>query len=54
MEKIFNMNTGYFVNNIQYNFCDKKFIGYELCQGYIIFGIPGYSRIDACYNKESL
>ena len=54
MNKIFNLNTGFFVNERPYDHDGKPYIGYELCKGYVILGIPSYQRIDLCHNKKSL
>jgi hypothetical protein len=55
MNKIFNLNTGFFVNKRPYTHVDgKNYVGYELCQGYVILGIPGYQRLDLCHDKNSL
>lgn len=51
-KKIFNLNTGYFVNPVPYDWEGKTYTGYTVCQGYILFGIPGYSRVGFFVDKE--
>lgn len=49
---LFNTNTGYFINTISYYYECKYYTGYILCKGFIIFGIPGYDRIEIFLNKN--
>ena len=49
MKKIFNLNTGYFIKELIYDYESKYYIGYMICKGYIIFGIPGYDVIKDGY-----
>lgn len=51
IKKLFNLNTGYFLNTHPYYYKGEKEIGYSLCRGYIMFGIPGYKRINIFTNK---
>lgn len=52
--KLFNLNTGYFINNIRYYYNSKPYLGFQLCKGYRIFGIPGYDTLALCCDRESL
>ena len=54
IKKIFNLNTGMFVNQRLYTYNGKPHIGFELCQGFVLFGIPGYDRLYICHDKETL
>jgi hypothetical protein len=51
IKKLFNSNTGYFLNSHTYYYKEKEEIGYILCRGYVMFGIPGYKRITMFTNK---
>ena len=51
MKKLFNLNTGYFLNPHTYYYKGEEEIGYILCRGYVMFGIPGYKRISVFTNK---
>lgn len=48
-KKIFNLNTGYFIKKLPYEYENKYYIGYMICKGYIIFGISGYDVINDGY-----
>jgi hypothetical protein len=50
-KKIFNSNTGYFIESITYVYNDRIEIGYVLYRGYIMFGISGHTRINVYVNK---
>ena len=50
--KIFNTNTGYFIRSHVYKYNGTRQIGYILCKGYIMFGIPGYDRIEIYLTRE--
>jgi hypothetical protein len=50
-KKIFNFNTGYFINETLYWYNGKLEIGYVLCKGYILFGLFGYDRINVFVDK---
>jgi hypothetical protein len=54
INKFFNLNTGYFIQEITYPYEGKLYIGYMICKGYVIFCIPGYDVIKYCCDKESL
>jgi hypothetical protein len=45
LKKIFNTNTGYFIKEVTYYFEGNYEIGYVLCKGYLMFGIPGYDVV---------
>lgn len=51
-KKIFNTNTGYYLIERVYEYNCKIYIGYVLCQGYIMFGIPGYKRLGIFVDKS--
>jgi len=51
-KKIFNTNTGYFIKPHVYRYSETQEIGYILCKGYIMFGIPGYDRIEIYLDWE--
>lgn len=50
-KKVFNTNTGYFIQTHLYFYGGKPAVGYVLCKGYIMFGIPGYDRIGVFVDK---
>ena len=52
LKKLFNTNTGYFIKNQTYSYEGKVEIGYILCKGYIMFGIPGYDRLNVFVDKN--
>jgi hypothetical protein len=52
LKKLFNTNTGYFLNTLTYFYNGKVETGYILCKGYIMFGIPGYSRLNVFVDKN--
>lgn len=52
MKNLFNTNTGYFLKTQVYYFNGNAYLGYILCNGYIMFGIKGYTRISAHIDKE--
>ena len=52
LKKLFNSNTGYFLNTHVYDYQGKPQIGYVLCKGYIMFGIPGYDRLGVFIDKD--
>ena len=52
IKKLFNSNTGYFINTLTYFYKGKVEIGYILCKGYIMFGITGYSRLNVFVDKS--
>jgi hypothetical protein len=54
LKKIFNTNTGYFIKKVTYDFRGNYEIGYVLCKGYVIFGIPGYDVIGVYTDKPKL
>jgi len=54
IKKAFNLNAGIFIEEVVYDYYGKYFTGYIIYQGYILFGIPGYDRLDICPTKESL
>lgn len=51
-KNIFNSNTGYFIKEISYSYKGIHAVGYVLCKGYIMFGIPGYDRIGVYLDKQ--
>ena len=51
-KKIFNTNTGYFIKEISFPYKGIRAVGYVLCKGYIMFGIPGYDRIGVYLDKQ--
>lgn len=51
-KKLFNLNTGYFINEVSYFYEGRTYIGYVLCKGYVLFGIPGYDKIDCFVDKS--
>jgi len=51
LKKIFNTNTGYFIKRVPYQSEGRHYIGYVLCRGYIMFGIPGYDKIEVYTDK---
>jgi hypothetical protein len=51
-KKIFNTNTGYFIKTIVYFYKENSSIGYVLCKGYLMFGIPGYDVVNI-YTDEA-
>lgn len=48
----FNPNTGYYLNPVPYEYKGESCMGYVLCKGYVILGIPGYERIDIFPDRE--
>lgn len=50
-KKLFNTNTGYFIKSVFYYYNGENHIGYIICKGYIMFGIPGYDRIEILIDK---
>ena len=54
LKKIFNLNTGYFVNNVTFDYEGKPTLGFELCRGYIMFGVYGYDKLIICSDIENL
>ena len=46
LKKIFNTNTGYFIKTVVYFYREDSKIGYVLCKGYLMFGIPGYDVVE--------
>ena len=53
-KKVFNTNTGYFIKEVSYFYEGKPEVGYVLCKGYIMFGIPGYDRIGVYIDKSEV
>ena len=51
---LFNTNTGYFIDKLVYYYEGEPYLGYILCQGYVLFVIPGYDRVGIYCDKESL
>lgn len=52
LRRIFNSNTGYFLNHHTYHYKGEEEIGYILCRGYVMFGIPGYKKLSIFTNKS--
>jgi hypothetical protein len=52
LKKLFNSNTGYFLNTQTYYYKGNFEIGYILCKGYKIFGIHGYRRLNVFVDKN--
>ena len=50
-EKVFNTNTGYFIKEVSYFYKGVNAVGFILCKGYIMFGIPGYDRVGVFVDK---
>ena len=51
-KKLFNLNTGYFINQVPYDYEGKTYTGYIVCQRYVLFGIPGYDRVGFFVDKD--
>jgi hypothetical protein len=49
--KLFNSNTGYFINCHSYWFNGMMQTGYVVCQGYKFLGINGFYRIGYFVHK---
>lgn len=53
-KKLFNFNTGLFINEVTYFHSPDAtyYTGYVVCQGFVLFGIPGYDRVGHFVDKE--
>lgn len=51
-EKAFNTNTGYFIKKVIYWYQGRSEVGYVLCRGFVMFGIPGYDRLGVFVDQE--
>ena len=54
LKKIFNTNTGYFIKEVTYDFRGNYEVGYVLCKGYLMFGIPGYDVVRVYTDKTEV
>jgi len=52
LKKAFNSNTGYFLNRVIYFWEGKSEVGYVLCRGYVMFGIPGFDRVGVYFDYD--
>lgn len=52
LKKLFNSNTGYFINTHHYRYNCKNEVGYIVCQGYRMFGIFGFDRLEVFTDKK--
>jgi len=52
IKKLFNTNTGYFLESIPYYYEGEQYIGYVVRRGYIMFGIPGHTKVSIFLNKS--
>ena len=51
-EFLLNTNTGYFIKEHLYYWEGTLKIGFVLCKGYSILGIPGWDRVGVFLTKE--
>ena len=49
---IFNPNAGYFIYTHPYTYQGELCTGYVVCQRFVVFGIPGYDRLEYFFDKE--
>ncbi len=53
-KRLFNTNTGYFLESCVYKYEGKYYIGYFLRKGYRLFGISGHDTIDSFLDMDSV
>ena len=51
IKKLFNLNTGYFLNPHIYYYKGEQRVGYILCKGYSVLSIPGFERLSIFTDK---